>query len=249
MSFFGSDSKTYTSFDPTATAPGVTMTGAGSPSTPITVSTAGSNSPVSPTVNNVPTSNVGAGGNLQTTAPILSNVTSGGDLGIFVSNTDFGAVKAGTDLAGYAIQQVADNTSHSLDVVSGVTLDSLHFAAGLAQGYATQIAQLQTQTQQNYGDVLQSVNDLSGRLVTGLGNELHSTVAQLSQDQMASLAFFGTETDKLQTATVNAINTVATRSQSENAQGLVTLQSTFVKIAAGLAVAFVATAFILKGKI
>lgn len=239
----------------------------GGPATNITVTATNKNATIIPTVNVTPNSQVdtstGVGGTSRNNT--VSNIT--GDLAIFTSDPDI--LKNGNDFALNVIAgtvgtmgKLADNvqnnafdlTGRAFDFATGAgasafklvnetTTDALKFAAGVTKGYADQFSELQAGANNITTDALKFARESDNANFELIAR----TVGQLGQSQMAALNFFGTETDKLQSATVNAIDTVALRTSSESAQGLDSLQKTFVKIAVGLGVVVVAVAFISRG--
>jgi hypothetical protein len=145
--------------------------------------------------------------------------------------------------AGGAIQDISKN---AIQANQDTTLQALKFAAGVQQGVNTVTQQAfdraTTLTANAYADSAR----LAGGIAEGLSRQIDTLSAGLAKGNLDVLNFFGMETNKLLTAqdantktlqgaTVSAIETIANKNQSENAQGLQTLQSTLTKLVLGVA--------------
>ncbi len=209
------------------------------------ISTSGAGSTVSATSNKVNTSNIDNSGSSSSGA-IISNVNVGGSLNL----TDFGATHDALAFAGQTIDQagnlISEGVGSAFKFADNSYTNALKFASGVAQGYALQTAE---QEKTSFAAVqqaqTQSYNLVQGT-ISGIGNLLSSSISNLKDSNAAALAFFGDETAQLQKATTQAIDTVALRTSSENAQGLAGLQDTFTKVAIGMGVVIVAIAFFMS---
>lgn len=235
-------------------------TGAGPPIT-TSIAATGKGSTVSATTNNVSTSNLDLSKNTGNPV-LLSNVSVGGPLVL----TDPGAIAFGSHAIDVASEVTGKSLSTAADLIAGgvgsaLKLadnaltgalkskdEDLRFASGLSKGYADTI---QAAVQQNYGAIRETFDKslhLVEGTISGLGNSLSSAVETIAKQNRDALNFFGQETAQLQGATVKAIDTVALRTSSESAQGLAGLQSTFIKVAAGMGAVIVVISYFMSRK-
>lgn len=244
--------------------------GAYAPASPISITSSGKGTNITPTVNNVDTSNIdlGLGGN---EGFVLSNSNVGGSIVV----TDNGAVARSFDAiegATTGALQFADaQTGRAFDAVQGAFTGALQFAdaqTGRAfdavQGATSGAFRLIDEALDannalvgQYGDLVEynnqqwisqfeNVQENFRGVVGGLGNTLSNVIGRLGEQSTEALAFVQQGNAQLQAATVGAINTVALRNQSSEAQAFDKLQDTLVKLGAGLAVVLVVAAVMVK---
>ena len=252
--FFGGDDAQQSQGDTTGLA-------GYAPASPISITSSGKGTNITPTVNNVDTSNIdlGIGGN---EGFVLSNSSVGGP--IQISTTDMGAVQASFDAIGGAYAgalQFADTTTgRAFDAVEGAFGGALRFADTEAarafdtvndalSNYAGLIGEygdLVTYNNQQWTAQFENVQENFAGVVGGLGNTVTNLIGRISADSERALSYVTTSNAGLQKATVDAINTVALRNQSSEAQGFDKLQDTLIKLGAGVAVTLLIAAFILR---
>ena len=189
----------------------------------------------------------------QATAPVTTVLGSGGNVDITNNTTDMGAVDASLNAIGQvsttAIASGVVNTANVLTANDDVTTKALN---AVAQSENDAIASAQAET----AATLQSESSLASSVTNTLSEEnstligsLDSSFSQLGQSFTQGLNFVSGQETALSTAETNAINTVATKNQSESALESQNLQSTLIELVGILAVAAVVTALVLKGKV
>lgn len=173
----------------------------------------------------------------------------------------FDAVQGAT---GGAFALVDRNAGRAFDAIEGATGGAFRlvadqndanreFASGLVGAYGD----LVEYNNQQWISQFENVQENFAGVVGGLGGALNTTIAQLGQDSRNALVqvggFFGNalgyvsdSNANLQEATIGAINTVALRNQSSEAQQFDKLQDTLVKLGAGVAVVVLVAVFVLK---
>lgn len=243
----------------------VTGYGGYAPATPISITSSGKGSNITPTVNIVPTSNIdlGLGGN---EGFVLSNSTVAGPINI--TSTDMGAIDSAFNAIGGAFGGALNFADQQADAayaaIQGATGGALNFAAGAnnaaytaIQGATSGAFNFADQLIGEYGDLVEynnqqwtaqfeNVQENFAGVVGGLGNTVTRLIGELGTQSTAALDYVTASNAQLQAATVGAINTVALRNQSSEAQGFDKLQDTLIKLGAGVAVVVIAAAFILK---
>jgi len=175
----------------------------------------------------------------------------------------FDAVQGAT---GGAFNFADETIDRSFDAIEGATGGAFRLVADqndanrdFASSLVGQYGDLVEYNNQQWIAQFENVQENFRGVVGGLGNSLNTTIAQLGQDSRNALTQVGTyfgdalgyvtaSNANLQEATVGAINTVALRNQSSEAQQFDKLQDTLVKLGAGVAVVVLVAVFILKNK-
>lgn len=252
-------------------SPGDVSASAGyAPATPISIVSSGKGTNITPTVNVVTTSNIdlGLGGN---EGFVLSNSNVNGSIVV----SDMGAIDASyraiEGATGGAFQFADVQAGRAYDAIGGAYTGALQFAdaqtgrafdavEGATSGAFRLIDEALDANNAlvgAYGDLVEynnqqwisqfeNVQENFRGVVGGLGNTLSNVIGRLGEQSTEALAFVQQGNAQLQAATVGAINTVALKNQSSEAQAFDKLQDTLVKLGAGLAVVLVVAAVMVK---
>jgi hypothetical protein len=174
------------------------------------------------------------------------------------------ALDAVQGATGGAFALVDRNAGRAFDAIEGATGGAFRLVADqndanreFASGLVGQYGDLVEYNNQQWISQFENVQENFAGVVGGLGGALNTTIAQLGQDSRNALVqvggFFGDalgyvsdSNANLQEATIGAINTVALRNQSSEAQQFDKLQDTLVKLGAGVAVVVLVAVFVLK---
>jgi len=244
--------------------------GAYAPASPISITSSGKGTNITPTVNNVDTSNIdlGIGGN---EGFVLSNSNVSGG----ITTTDFGAIERSFDAiegatggafnfadtqtgrafdavqgaVGGAFNFADAQTGRAIDAIQGATAGAFNFADRIVSNYEGLIGEygdLVSYNNQQWTAQFENVQENFAGVVGGLGNTVTNLIGRISTDSERALTYVTQSNAGLQKATVDAINTVALRNQSSEAQGFDKLQDTLIKLGAGVAVTLLIAAYVLR---
>jgi hypothetical protein len=159
-----------------------------------------------------------------------------------------GAVGGALAFADTQSGRLLETTRGALEFADRAETRAYQFTAGLSQGYAESLADLQTYNNQAHIEELGIIRDSASNTSRALAGVVSDFAGRISAQQNNSLEFFASQTQNLQRSTLNAIDVAAQATQSEDALAFNELQKTLVKLAIGIGVLFFGSVYLLKAR-